>query len=162
MCVAVCCSVLQCVAVRCTECGESCQRSTLTATRYNSLQHATIHCNTHAVLHIHTATHGSSSIPDIHCITLQRTATHYNILQHTCSTPYSLQRSATHTATHTATLATTYCNTHCNTYCNTHYNMLQHTCSTAHSYCNTQALLYTAHSLQRKAFVVAAYCSALQ
>ena len=89
-------------------------------------------------------------LPAFHfdCNTLQFTATRYNSLQHTCSTPHSycntrvifhtrhsLHHIATHcnTLQHTAThmqysiFVATQRNTHCNTHGNARYNILQHT-----------------------------------
>ena len=116
--VAVCCSVLQCVAVCC---GVS--RFTHTLAR--------CHCWTHLLQHIcilcnrtqqHTATHSSTLQLEhhnavSHCNTLQHTTTHCNTLQHT----------ATHCNLSTMTLQHTrcphiYCNTSVSndvTYCNT-------------------------------------------
>jgi len=139
-CVAVCCSVLQCVAVRGRVYVGYSTISSLnmlfkqhiqgqhTATHCNTLQHTT-ECNTLQ----HTATH---------CNTLQPTATHCNMLfkQHIqgahCGVPYI------HSATHCNTLPHTA--THCNTLLNArHYNTLQHTathCDTLQhtaTHCNT-------------------------
>jgi len=143
LCVAVCCSLLQSVAVcwsgetRVDPCSlDSIDTLQHTATHCCTLQHTATHCN---ILQ-HTATY---------CNTLQHTATHCNALQHTATHCSTLQHTATHCNRalvphqHTATLCSTlqriarvqssesvglgfgwstYCNTplqHSATYCHT-------------------------------------------
>ena len=113
-CVAVCCSVLQCVAA----CHVShthwhdvtvghiyCNTSVSYVTAHsNTLQHTAPHCNLNTITLYHTATH---------CNTQQHTATHCNKLQHTatwapwrCNTQDALTSIATHLypmTSHTAT-----------------------------------------------------------
>jgi len=115
---AVCCSVLQCVAVCCSGCyitsreagthqEESIAR---VGTAIESLQHAATYCNTLQ----HTAN------------TLQYTETHQ-------------QRSITHAGT--ARGDATHCTTHCNTRCHTLQHAATH-CNTLHHttiYCNKPA-----------------------
>jgi len=72
------------------------------ATRYNTLQHATTQCNTlqhtatrrstlqHNAAHCNTLQHTAA-----HCNTLQHTATHRNTLQHTTAYPNTLQHTQT-------------------------------------------------------------------
>ena len=144
--VAVCCSVLQCVAVRCSngtaphiigpchvyihlalQCVAACC-SDSTVPYCTTLHHIASHCNTlrHTAAHCYTLHH---SVP--HCSTLQHTATHCNTpgslplirimtaLQHTTTHSIILQ----HTAAHCSTLqhSVAHCNTlqHTATHCNT-------------------------------------------
>jgi len=140
--VAVCCSVLQCVAYEwcCDLRCEYSRRFLCTHPTCNTLQHTATHCdNSHTVTHRNTLQHTTT-----HCDTPQHTATHCNAPQRTslhssyvhhwsvgvnesrahCNTPQ-------HTATHRNTLQ------HTATLCNrtaTHRNALQHTAT----HCNTQ------------------------
>ena len=71
-CVAVCCSVLQCIHLS----------RKYTATHCNTLQHTATHCD--------TLQHNAA-----HCSTLQHTVAHYNTLQHTathCNTSQPVRR----------------------------------------------------------------------
>jgi len=88
-----------------------------------------IHCNTlqHTATHCNTLQHTAA-----HCNTLQHTATHGNTLQHTATHCNTLQHTATHciTVRHTAT--------HCNTlqHTATACNNLQHPATTHWTHCN--------------------------
>ena len=79
------CSVLQCVAVCCSE--------VLVGWH---LQHVCLDCtsNTRQTTQQHTATHTT------HCNTLQHTATHCNTLQHTSTQCITPQHATTHCNTH--------------------------------------------------------------
>ena len=151
-CVAVCCSVLQCVAVERYVSWDSERETWLygvlvyqesclsTATHCNTLQHTATHCNTPQ----RTATHslrcaGISRVLSLYCNTLQYTATHCNTLQHVA--------------------------THCNKlspvcwYITSLISLLQHTAT----HCNT--LPHTAtHSLRCAGIsrVLSLYCNTLQ
>ena len=89
-CVAVCCSLLQCVAASVDVSVAT--RDVYTATHCNTLHHAASHCNTLQ----HSATL---------CNTLQYTAKHRNTPQHTATPCNTLQHTATHRITpqHTTT-----------------------------------------------------------
>jgi len=93
-CVAVCCSLLQCVAVYRTIFWYVCHGSLVCVPATNG-----------ATVIVHTA---------IHCDTLQHTATH--IVNTHCSTPQHILQ---HTATHCNTLqhTSTHCNTLLHTFC---------------------------------------------
>jgi len=109
-CVAVCCSVLECVAVRCNNRNLFILQAALPdwSSKYlgywprsrkdNTLQHTATHCN--ALQHIHMCHATQEGLNGFvifyiltwklkgqhtvtHCNTLQCTATHYNTLQHT-------------------------------------------------------------------------------
>ena len=128
--VAVCCSVLQCVAIHSTpitlqhtathsdtlqqHCNTLCCSVTGNVVQVASkpeytlqlciLQHNATHCNTlqHTATQCVTLQHTST-----HCNTLQHTATHCNTMQHTATQCNTVQHSATqcitvqHSATHT-------------------------------------------------------------
>ena len=115
LCVAVCCSVLQCVAELVALCCSvlQCEHDmmqqntsdfvtpyTHSATHCNTRQHTATHCNT---LQLYTQLHRTLSHPT-HA--LQQTATHCNTLQHTATHGSTLQHTATHynTLQHTAAI----------------------------------------------------------
>jgi len=120
--VAVCCSVVQCVAAafvnffdewrsRASKNHAAPQYSTLlyTSTQFSTLQHAATHFNTlqHTATHCntlqHTATHcitifwisGAGAHPRCSQAELQQTATHCNTLQHAATHCNTLRHTAT-------------------------------------------------------------------
>jgi len=107
----VCCSVLQCVAVCCSQQrrGAKCHVRDMTSD-------ALYECDPPSYI-------VGYDCACVHCNILEYTATHCNTLQHTAEHCNTLQHTATHcnTLQHTAT--------HCNTLLNTaaHCNTLQHT-----------------------------------
>ena len=134
--IAVCCSVLQCVAVwyrvHLVIAADGAQRranfgknQVYSVPHCNTLQHTATHCNKRLSLLVrsagptlvgnkcalyHSATHCNTlQHTAAHCSRLQQTAAHCNTLQHTAAHCSTLQHTTAHCSTlqHTAT----YCNT---------------------------------------------------
>jgi len=136
-----------------------------TATKYNTLQHPSLHCIT---LH-QTATRSVSTPCDhtaTHCNTLQHTATHCNTLQHTATHCNTLQHTATHcntfqTAARSVSTSNAYkCIYKCTTMNCTRKHLVGHTPQHVMSYathCSTQKES-TSCMLQQ----IAIHCNTLQ
>jgi len=105
-CDAVCCRLLQCVAMEYVIDVGILSTQFLNIRDCNTLQHTATHCNT---LH-HTAPHCTTLQHTVtHCTTLHQTAPHCNTLHHNATHCDTLQHTATHCNTlhHTAPHCTT-------------------------------------------------------
>ena len=161
-CVAVCCSVLQCVAVSCR------RKIDLKSHKFDGkcqIFHHKRHANDSMTLQ-HTATYCSTHEC---CNARQHTTTRYNILQHTAVLLSDLPSRATNSPQHTAHDTATHCNTmqhtvrHCTTHCTTLHNITLH--NILHTLQHTATLLgdmtsRAMDSLQHPAQHTGTHCTA--